>query len=138
MPAKSLDRAGAPDRQQTLKTDIEELRGRLAAIVAATSDAANTIIARLENVIAHSPTSDTQGAALDALSACVFHDIVGQHIARAAELLEFIEQLCAAGQDGQASANARAERLDALVHGPAITRDGLDQSAVDDFFPHRT
>src|SRR5437868_15220968 len=100
--AKTPDREAPVDRPSApvqFQSDIEELRSRLSAVVNATSEAATTIISGLEHVIAFGEQGDTQSRAFDALSACVFHDIVGQHVARAAELLEIIERLGAAQEN---------------------------------------
>jgi hypothetical protein len=120
------------DPKAQFAADIAELRARLSAVTAATSDASNVIISGLEDVIADRHAA-TQDRALDALSACVFHDIVGQHIARAAELLAVIEKL-GPPTDADSEAPVRpAERN--LVNGPALgPMDGLDQTSVDDFF----
>ena len=122
----ATDAAAAPKTQ--FHADIEELRGRLAAVVAATSDAANVIISGLEHVLADADAARPNSGALDALSACVFHDIVGQHVARAAELLEIIERL---GPPEAAEAETPRARQ-GLASGPSLPQDeGLDQPAVD-------
>ncbi len=125
--------AVAADPKAQFLADIAELRARLKAVTAATSDASNTIISGLEEVIADKGAAASQDSALDALSACVFHDIVGQHIARAAELLAVIEKL-GPPTDADFEALTRPAQRD-LVNGPALEKqDGLDQSSVDDFF----
>lgn len=122
----------APASRDQFKADVAELRDRLTAVVTATSDAANTIISGLEHVIAFGTEGDAQNRAFDALSACVFHDIVGQHVARAAELLAIIEKLGAV--ENAAEAASPPARASGLVNGPAVDGKGLRQSDVDDFF----
>lgn len=131
-----------PSVQSQFKADIEELRSRLTAVVRATSDAATTIISGLEHVIAFGDQNDAQNRAFDALSACVFHDIVGQHVARAAELLEIIERLGAVQENNMSGdaalklAHAAMERrATKMINGPAIEGDAsIDQDSIDDFF----
>ena len=76
---------------------MHELRERMAAVIAATNDAAMMIIGTVES------TFDTMGPSLSpalqerlfsVLSACAFQDITGQHLSRMAELLNDV-QACA-------------------------------------------
>ncbi|WP_342359198.1 hypothetical protein [Terrarubrum flagellatum] len=130
--------AESPSASERFRADIDELRHRLSAVVNATSEAATTIISGLEDVIAES--DNAQDRAFDALSACVFHDIVGQHVARAAELLAIIEKLGAAEKSTNTAAASESiatakRRADRLAHGPALdTESHLGQTAIDDLF----
>lgn len=107
------------------KAEKAELRQRLAAMEAATADAVAVIIAGLEDLIANA--EGPPGPALEALSACVFHDIVGQHMARVHELIDRLEGGASGCNPGGASCP--------LANGPRLDDgDGLDQDAIDEFF----
>ncbi|MGL4322677.1 MAG: protein phosphatase CheZ [Beijerinckiaceae bacterium] len=125
-----------------IEQDLHELRERMAAVIAATNDAAMMIIGTVES------TFDTMGPSLSpalqerlfsVLSACAFQDITGQHLARMAELLNDV-QACAfqkisdetSLQAALATKNGDDERRAArLISGPALWDHGLGQSAVD-------
>lgn len=128
--------------QAHVHNDISEMRERMAAVIAATHDAAMMIISTVEN------TFETQGPALSpdlqeklfsVLSACAFQDIAGQHLARMTELLNDIEH-CAVKQGAEPlSANEALQRKNETVAartarmagGPALAQDGLRQPEVD-------
>jgi hypothetical protein len=125
-PARRRGAPAAAGRAQ-FHADVAELRARLAAAADAASDAAGIIIGGLEEILQQGDAARERG--FDALGACAFHDIVGQHLARAGELLDLIESLGPQGTDS----HLRPARD--LLHGPRLAGEpDLDQAAIDAFF----
>lgn len=119
----------------------------LDAIVQQTEEATNTIMEAAEEIMGLDP-SDTeayvatsQDAVMRIFEACSFQDITGQRISKVVETLSHIETrvlelrdlLGVTDQDiEEAQEQATPETEDkALLSGPALEGEGIDQSAVD-------
>ncbi|UTW58436.1 protein phosphatase CheZ [Kordiimonas sp. SCSIO 12603] len=119
----------------------------LDAIVQSTEDATNTIMEAAEEIMG-ADTSDseayqavTQDAVMRIFEACSFQDITGQRISKVVETLSYIEKrvlelrnLLGVTEDDIDVANEEHQKeLDerALLSGPALEGEGIDQNLVD-------
>lgn len=125
-----------------LRSDIKEMRERMAAVVAATHDAAMMIIATVEEAfetLESSLSPQLQEKLFSVLSACSFQDIAGQHLARMTELLNDIQHCTvdASIDDVRASAKLDSKRAGAMMRaekmtgGPAVQGQGIAQNDID-------
>ncbi len=119
----------------------------LDAIVQSTEDATNTIMNAAEEIMGADPDDHeayqavTQDAVMRIFEACSFQDITGQRISKVVETLSYIEKrvlelrnlLGVTEEDIEDANTERQEELEenALLSGPALTGEGIDQSAVD-------
>ena len=79
---------------------------------------------------------------MEIFEACSFQDITGQRISKVVSTLEYIEtyldKLTSAwGHEGNEPSEEPVEELDeeaALLNGPALVGEGVDQDYVDDMF----
>lgn len=126
----------------------------LDAIVQSTEDATNTIMEAAEEIMG-ADTSDaeayqaiTQDAVMRIFEACSFQDITGQRISKVVETLSYIEKrvlelrnLLGVTEDDIEEANTEHQKeLDdrALLSGPALEGEGIDQSLVDELLGENT
>ncbi|MGL4811051.1 MAG: hypothetical protein ACRCXM_04665 [Beijerinckiaceae bacterium] len=125
--------------------DMAEIRARMAAIIATTDDAASLIIANIEQIFADGGTAlpdSIQDKLFSMLSACAFHDLAGQHLARMADLVTAIEATAAITADSapvaanavQARSGHEAARERRMLHGPALAVSGIRQADIDGHF----
>jgi chemotaxis protein CheZ len=120
----------------------------LAAIVEATEQASNTIMACAEAAMAADPSDPAAYRAFVAdrmtavFEACAFQDITGQRVAKVVETLEHIEARVSrfAEATGAKDAGGHASDKEALeaerklrlfIHGPPLAGDGAGQSEID-------
>jgi chemotaxis protein CheZ len=120
----------------------------LAAIVAATEQASNTIMECAEAAMAADPSDPAAYKAFviermtAVFEACAFQDITGQRIAKVIETLEHIEVRVSRFADatgakdanGPASDKEAAEverKLRLFIHGPPLAGDGAGQGEID-------
>jgi len=121
----------------------------LDAIVQQTEEATNTIMEAAEEIMGADPAnpeayhSVTQDAVMRIFEACSFQDITGQRISKVVETLAHIENrvlelrnLLGVTEDDIDEAKANAEPAEvshdeALLSGPALDGEGIDQSEVD-------
>lgn len=117
----------------------------LDAIVKQTEDATNTIMEAAEEIMS-ADNSDAQAyqtvvsdACMRIFEACSFQDITGQRISKVVDTLQHIEKRANelrqildvdAERDGRAPA-AETDENKALLSGPALDGEGIDQSEVD-------
>lgn len=118
----------------------------LDAIVQQTEEATNTIMEAAEEIMG-ADTSDsdayqtiTQDAVMRIFEACSFQDITGQRISKVVETLSHIEQRVMELRNLMGVTDADVEKaMDsdkpvgdaALLSGPALDGEGIDQSEVD-------
>ncbi len=118
----------------------------LDAIVQQTEEATNTIMEAAEEIMG-ADTSDpdayqatTQDAVMRIFEACSFQDITGQRISKVVQTLSHIEErvlelrnlMGVTDEDIQeAMKDGEPQGDDALLSGPALKGEGIDQSAVD-------
>lgn len=116
----------------------------LDAIVQSTEQATNTIMEAAEEMMS-SDAADldsykavVDGACMQIFEACSFQDITGQRISKVVETLKFIENHIGAMTDvlgvTEEDASAKAEVVEgdeALLNGPALDGEGIDQDEVD-------
>ncbi|WP_025897998.1 protein phosphatase CheZ, partial [Kordiimonas gwangyangensis] len=122
----------------------------LDAIVAQTEEATNTIMEAAEEIMGLDPddkdnyVAKSQDAVMRIFEACSFQDITGQRISKVVETLSHIEKrvlelrnlLGVTEEDiEQAKADHVQETVEsgdkALLSGPALKGEGIDQSEVD-------
>ena len=119
----------------------------LDAIVQQTEEATNTIMTAAEEIMVLDPTdtetfqNTVQENVLKIFEACSFQDITGQRISKVVETLEHIEtrvaelrDLLGVTDEDIEKANKTSEDVSeeqALLNGPALQGEGIDQSAVD-------
>lgn len=121
----------------------------LDAIVQHTEEATNTIMEAAEEIMG-ADTSDpdayaqlTQDAVMRIFEACSFQDITGQRISKVVHTLEHIEKRVLElrslmgitddeVRDVREKEAAEQDPDKALLRGPALGGEGIDQSAVDD------
>jgi len=122
----------------------------LDAIVMQTEDATNTIMTAAEEIMAADQNdlqafqSVTNDAVMRIFEACSFQDITGQRISKVVETLAHIEERVKALRDLmgitqdeiQAARDSRdpdpTDEDKALLRGPALEGEGIDQNEVDD------
>jgi len=119
----------------------------LDAIVQQTEAATNTIMEAAEEIMGADSADPeayhtvTQDAVMRIFEACSFQDITGQRISKVVETLSHIEQrvlelrnLLGVTEDDIEEAKADAGEItpdEALLSGPALEGEGIDQSEVD-------
>lgn len=119
----------------------------LDAIVQQTEEATNTIMEAAEEIMGADPSDAdayaalTQDAVMRIFEACSFQDITGQRISKVVETLSHIEQrvmelrnLLGVTEQDIEEAKEAAEPVSedkALLSGPALEGEGIDQGAVD-------
>lgn len=131
-------------RPQELKSErIPRAGKQLDAVVKATEEATQTIMDAAEEIMAsdNSDADDYRATIDDAcmriIQACSFQDITGQRITKVVETLTYIEDRLAAIERTWSSVATDAEPEEkpkgdaALLHGPQLEGEGIDQSAVD-------
>jgi chemotaxis protein CheZ len=131
-------------RPEDLKQDKIPRAGKeLDAIVNATESATNQIMEAAEKIMDAKVTDANvvNDACMEIFEACSFQDITGQRISKVVSTLEYIEvyldKLTSAwGHEnnlGQPVTDDR-EGEAALLNGPALEGEGIDQSFVDNMF----
>lgn len=128
-------------------TGIDRAGLELDAIVQATEDATNTIMNAAEEIMGADLSDEggqtsVQDAVMRIFEACSFQDITGQRISKVVETFTHIEArvselsaLLGVSEADILRAKSDApvkEGDDALLSGPALEGEGIDQSAVDD------
>ncbi|WP_321394405.1 protein phosphatase CheZ [Emcibacter sp.] len=119
----------------------------LAAIVQQTESATNTIMESAEQIMS-ADTDDPEvfqatvhEAVMQIFEACSFQDITGQRISKVVRTLEYVEDrvdrlinILGLQDDELAKAAQPAEEIDeekALLNGPALEGEGIDQTEID-------
>lgn len=131
-------------RPQELKSErIPRAGKQLDAVVKATEEATQTIMDAAEEIMASekSDADDCRATIDDAcmriIEACSFQDITGQRITKVVETLTYIEDRLAviertwSSVTPEAAPEEKPEGDAALLHGPQLEGEGIDQSAVD-------
>ncbi|MBE7638491.1 chemotaxis protein CheZ [Sneathiella sp. P13V-1] len=115
----------------------------LDAIVQATESATNQIMEATERIMdARVTEADVvNDACMEIFEACSFQDITGQRISKVVSTLEYIESYLdklssAWGHDDKGEAPSEDDRTGeaALLNGPALEGEGVDQNYVDSMF----
>ncbi|MEH6476491.1 MAG: protein phosphatase CheZ [Sneathiella sp.] len=128
-----------------LKEDKLPRAGKeLDAIVQSTENATNQIMEAAEKIMDAKVTDANvvSDACMEIFEACSFQDITGQRISKVVSTLEYIEtyldKLTSAwDHDGDGLKMAKPESVDeeaALLNGPALEGEGIDQNYVDNMF----
>jgi chemotaxis regulatin CheY-phosphate phosphatase CheZ len=140
-PAEAEDDGDTSDRLPRAGMELD-------AIVQATEDATNTIMEAAEEIMGADPSDMdayqnlTNDAVMRIFEACSFQDITGQRVSKVVHTLHHIEArveelstlLGVSEKDILESKKAEQEGKtaeDALLQGPALAGEGIDQSSVD-------
>lgn len=127
-------------RPSELKTQrIPRAGQELAEIVKATEEATNTIMGAAEEVMAIDITAPDAKDKIDAacmriFEACSFQDITGQRVTKVVGTLTYIEDRMSGLQkmfEGDEKAEEAKTGDEALLNGPALQGEGVDQNQVD-------
>lgn len=127
-------------RPAELKTHkIPRAGQELAEIVKATEEATNTIMGAAEEVMAIDISAADAKEKIDAaclriFEACSFQDITGQRVTKVVGTLTYIEDRMSGLQKmfgGDEKAEETRSGDEALLNGPALQGEGVDQSQVD-------
>jgi chemotaxis protein CheZ len=145
------------------RTEIAELRPNdlkqeripragkeLEAIVQATEEATGTIMDAAEEIMSADPSADNHDevvndACMRIFEACSFQDITGQRITKVVTTLTYIEDRLHKLEDawgpgiadaevGGDAAGAEQDDDQALLNGPALAGEGIEQDEVDSLF----
>ncbi|VAV87855.1 COG3143: Chemotaxis protein [hydrothermal vent metagenome] len=120
----------------------------LEAIVQQTEQATNTIMESAEQIM-EADSSDIEAytgtvndAVMQIFEACSFQDITGQRISKVVSTLEHVEDrvsrlvnILGVMEGAQPASNQPEEEIDenaALLNGPALEGEGMEQSEIDD------
>jgi chemotaxis protein CheZ len=132
-------------RPQELKSERLPHAGRqLDAVVKATEEATQTIMDSAEEIMGGDKSDDDYGATVDdacmrIIQACSFQDITGQRITKVVETLTYIEERLAViertwasvANDSEPDEDEKPKGDAALLNGPQLEGEGIDQTAVD-------
>lgn len=134
-------------RPKDLKKDKLPRAGKeLDAIVEATEHATNQIMEAAEKILSAKVTDANvvSDACMEIFEACSFQDITGQRISKVVSTLEYIEtfldRLTGAWGGSQEDSDPAFDSSDpeneeaALLNGPALAGEGVDQDYIDDMF----
>jgi hypothetical protein len=135
---------GGSDRRRACSLDHEitmlaTALNELAAIRSTAEQAAGKILNSAETLLADAetrPHAESEQAAISIMTACDFHDLVGQ---RAQAITETIDKIIALRlqreerERKQCAAKAKRKSQPTL-HGPALPGRGPDQDAIDALF----
>jgi chemotaxis protein CheZ len=144
---QNLARHIADTRKEVSKLKPNELKSHripragqeLAEIVKATEEATNTIMGAAEEIMAldlaaADAKEKADAACMRIFEACSFQDITGQRVTKVVDTLTYIEDRMA-GLQKMFGGDERFEDArtgdDALLNGPALQGEGVDQSGVD-------
>ncbi|MBO6825497.1 MAG: protein phosphatase CheZ [Sneathiella sp.] len=127
-----------------LKKDKLPRAGKeLDAIVQATELATNSIMEATERIMEAKVTEPdvVNDACMEIFEACSFQDITGQRISKVVSTLEYIEdhldKLSSAWgheENAEGAPTPEPEGETALLNGPALAGEGVDQDYVDSMF----
>lgn len=126
-------------RPTDLKNERLPRAGReLEAIVRSTEEATDRIMTAAEAIMAANPAAEIGDHCMEIFEACSFQDITGQRISKVVETLTYIEERVARlkeafgpemDEPAQAGEGSKGDR--ALLNGPALDGEGIEQDEVD-------
>ena len=112
----------------------------LAAIRSTAEDAAGRILNSAEGLLAFADKEEAkkaEDAILAIMTACGFHDLVGQRVTKITESLDQViaKRMSAAGKGGKrAERPAKATEAKLSLDGPGLPGDMQDQARIDALF----
>ena len=123
------------DEIMMLATALNEL----AAIRSTAEQAAGKILTSAETLLRDAetrPSAESEQVAMNIMTACSFHDLVGQHAQMISETIDKIIALRLQREARERKQCAtRSKRKDQpALHGPALPGLGTDQAAIDALF----
>ena len=141
--AKSRALTKHADNGRTVSEEITILVNtlrELAAIRATAEDAAGRILDSAEGLLAHADKEEAkkaEEAILAIMTACGFHDLVGQRVTKIAESLDkVIAGRIKAGEKAAGAAKASRKRATTslTLEGPGFPETSQDQARIDALF----
>lgn len=136
-------RAAPRDNSRSVSDEITVLVNtlrELAAIRSTAEDAAGRILDSAENLLAFADKEEAkkaEDAILAIMTACGFHDLVGQRVTKIAESLDKVlsKRMNAAGKCGKrGERQAKAAKAKLILDGPSLPGASQDQARIDALF----
>jgi hypothetical protein len=106
----------------------------LAAIRSTAEDAAGRILDSAEGLLAFADKEEAkkaEEAILVIMTACGFHDLVGQRVTKITETLDRYRHVHEGGREGRKRAKAPLNREKLALEGPGLPGTTEDQAGVD-------
>ncbi|PCI33433.1 MAG: hypothetical protein COB54_03780 [Alphaproteobacteria bacterium] len=132
--------------EKTDSSGIPRAGLELEAIVQQTESATNTIMESAEQIMDADPsdaeayTTTVNDAVMQIFEACSFQDITGQRISKVVSTLQHVEERVAKlvnilgvmdGDQTEAKPEEEVDEDKALLNGPALEGEGIDQAEID-------
>lgn len=133
LPRRKVRRGKTPSVSAEITALVNTLR-ELAAIRATAEDAAARILDSAEGLLALADKEEAkkaEDAILSIMTACGFHDLVGQRVTKIAETLDQV--ISGRLNDGNMS-SAYQRPAGISLEGPALPADKADQAEIDALF----
>jgi hypothetical protein len=128
-------------RRETVRSVSEEITAlvntlrELAAIRSTAEDAAGRILDSAEGLLAFADKEEAKKAEEAIMTACGFHDLVGQRVTKITETLDrVIATRMKRAERGRKRAAAPSSREKLALDGPGLPGSGEDQAGVDALF----
>ena len=106
----------------------------LAAIRSTAEDAASRILNSAEGLLALADKEEAkkaEEAILSIMTACGFHDLVGQRVTK---ITNTLDQVIASRRTGKGPVEKLSAKSEIALDGPCLTSGGHDQAFVDELF----
>lgn len=139
--AHAREEISAIGSQNLTRLKLPRAGQELDAIVKMTEEATNVIMAATEEIMATENAdaavqNQIQDACLRIFEACSFQDITGQRVSKVVQTLATIEERLNGlqktwGADAPSLPQPSVDGDEALLNGPALAGEGIDQSEVD-------
>jgi chemotaxis regulatin CheY-phosphate phosphatase CheZ len=133
-PRRKTSRGNTPSVSAEITALVNTLR-ELAAIRATAEDAAARILDSAEGLLALADKEEAkkaEDAILSIMTACGFHDLVGQRVTKITETLDQV--ISGRLNDDNLSGARQARRSGVSLDGPALPADKADQAEIDALF----
>ena len=134
-PASAAEETACSCGDKSISVDLAALQNtlnELAAIRSTAEDAATRILESAEGLLAgKDDAAKAEDAILSIMTACGFHDLVGQRVAK---ITETLGRIIATNGGGEVPGTAGH---DIVLEGPALPGTGQDQAEIDALFEDR-
>jgi len=133
-PASSIDRAESRTVSDEIAVLVNTLR-ELAAIRSTAEDAAERILASAEGLLAFADQEEAkraEEAILSIMTACGFHDLVGQRVTKITQSLDRVLAKRMGEQRGRVAHGPHKRKAKLDLEGPG--HPGANQAAIDALF----
>jgi len=107
----------------------------LAAIRTTAEDAATRILDSAEGLLTTKDDAEkAEEAILSIMTACSFHDLIGQRVAKITETLDQVIATSLGDDADEKAGSSVAKRPDITLEGPALPGSSQDQAGIDALF----